>query len=107
MPNFFVNIVHKTLVNVEEVNEWDIKNIPLVDDYGEPLIDPDEPTGFSFVPDEWHDEMQVLQTAKYYGFTPKYLNEEIGLDEFVRYSMYVKVFSYNHPKKKGQIPPWR
>jgi len=107
MPNFFVNTAHKTISGGLDVQTWDIKHIKLVDDYGEPIIDPDEPTGFDFVPEEWHDEMSLVQTAKYYGLTPVFLDEGIGFDQYTRMAMYVKAFNYNHPSKKGQIRPGR
>lgn len=49
--------------------------------------------------------MNLLQTAKYYGLTPSYLNEEIAYDYFVRMSAYIKAYNWTYPKKKGQIPP--
>lgn len=84
-----------------------MKHIQLLDDYGTPIKDPEEPTGYDFVPEEYHEEMSLLQTAKFYKMTPTYLNEEISFDFFVRMSNYIKAFNYNHPKKRGQIPPGR
>lgn len=104
-PSFFVNICDRVVKNTYEVSEWDIKNINLCDDWGRPLSDPDEPTGYDYIPEEYHEEMNLIQVAKHYGLTPTYLNEEVSYDFFVRMSAYVKAFNYSHPKKKGQIPP--
>lgn len=103
--SFFVNICDRVVKNTYEVSEWDIKNINLCDDWGRPLSDPDEPTGYDYIPEEYHEEMNLIQVAKHYGLTPTYLNEEVSYDFFVRMSAYVKAFNYSHPKKKGQIPP--
>lgn len=93
------------MLNIYETSEWDIKSIQICDDYGRPVVDPDMPTGYDYIPDEYHEEMNMLQTAKFYGLTPTYLNEDIGYDVFVRMSAYIKAFNYSHPKKRGQIPP--
>lgn len=97
----------KTIKNTLDIKNWDIKNIEIIDDYGEPLVDPEDPTGYDFIPEEYHEEMTLMQTAKYYQLTPTYLNEEIGFDVYVRMSSYIKAFNYSHPKKKGQIRPGR
>lgn len=103
--SFFVNTCDRVVKNTYEVSEWDIKHINLCDDWGRPLSDPDEPTGYDYIPEEYHEEMNLIQVAKHYGLTPTYLNEEVSYDFFVRMSAYVKAFNYSHPKKKGQIPP--
>ena len=99
----FVVICRDTLARVEEVSEWDIKGIELCDDYGEPYFDPDVPTGYSYVPEDYHEEMSMLSTAKYYKCTFKYLNEEIPFDQMVRMQNYIKAYNYTYPKKRGTI----
>lgn len=90
---------------VYSISDWDLKNIKITDDWGRPIRDEDEPTGYDFVPEEFHEEMNLLQCAKYYNVTPTYLNEEISYDFFLRMSAYIKAFNWSYPSKKGQIPP--
>ena len=103
----FVVICRDTLDRANDTNEWDIKSIELCDDWGEPYIDKDVPTGYSYLPEEWHEEMSILSTAKYYKVTFKYLNEEIPFDQMVRMQIYIKAYNYTYPKKRGQIRPGR
>lgn len=98
---------NRTFCRIEEINEWDLKNIQLQNDYGEPLSDPDEPNGFSFVPEIYHEEMMIVQTAKYYNVSFNYLNVDISYDSLMRLQQYIKAFNYSYPKKRGQIPPGR
>lgn len=92
---------------VAEISEWDIKGIELCDDYGEQYYDPEVPTGYSFIPEEHHEEMSMLSTAKYYKCTFKYLNEEIPFDFMVRMQNYIKAYNYTYPKKRGTLRPGR
>ena len=105
MSSTFANLCQNE-IDKADVSDWEINDIELVDDYGEPLSG-DEPTGTDFIPDEGKISMEIMQICKYYGWSYKQVHEEMPYHAYVHAGALIKAFEYRYPKRRGQIKPGR